>query len=48
MTGEPPDVTEPVRVTTVPHAVLVVDEPPEVIARAVALEVPDGRIVMGS
>jgi hypothetical protein len=48
VTGEPPDVTEAVKVTRVPHAVVVTGEPAVVIARAVAVEVEGERIVMGS
>lgn len=46
--GEPPDVTEAVRVTRVPHAVVVTEEPAAVMARAVVEEVAGERIVMGS
>ena len=48
MTGELPDVTDAVSVTRVPQVALVADEPPEVIVKTVALEVPADRIVMGS
>jgi hypothetical protein len=48
VTGEPPDVTEAVRVTKVPHDAVLTDEPPAAIDSAVVLEPPGDRIVTGS
>jgi hypothetical protein len=47
VTGEPSDVTEAARVTKVSHVVVVTDEPPAAIDRAVVLELADDRIVTG-